>query len=1248
MATASFHGLRRFLASILMFGLFGAGLAQMAAAQGTPQVTSSYVTALTHPSGWGQIVSTAITGDGDLLVEETNNGALYEFPANGGAMITLIASGMGANAGGQWNPSVALDSQNNLYLTGNWDNCVSRIPYDPATKTWPDLALVAQTTLAPNGGNCVDAVFQYNLSGEWADGAWGAQPFALGTDANNNLYLSTFNWNNGFLLELPLAVKNGALSVGAPITFLDHLGASSGSNVDSIAIDPWGNIYFVETGQNKVLEYPAGQAFTPGQAESGLPRVDPELTYIEGVQPDAAGNLYISDAQAGVVMVPAAKGPGLQPQTAAAVYLSPVAGLGSVSIDFARNILYVPTKPKSWNGWNGFYDVVAVNLNNAELGSTPVGTPVTSTIYYDFSGSVTPASIAIEEAGVTAADFSVATGGSCQAGTAYTAGQNCTVNVSLNPQVAGNVSAKLVMRDNAGNTLLSTVLHGTGQAPMLAISPAAESTIGSGLQTPSQVAVDAAGNAYVADAGLGAVVEYPVSSGATTPTNIGTGLKNPTGVAVNGAGDVFIADAGNVYEVPNTASGLNSTAQITLKSGLGANLNLAVDGLGDLFIADPANQRVVKLSNPGGTFPTMAQTESDLTGLNAPSLVATDASGNLYVVDGVNLIQITPVGQQTTITNTVSNATGLAVDASGALYIAAPSASMRIPWVNGAWAVGSPVTIAASVSNPKGIALDSGGDLFTADATAENIHVYGASGELNFGTLTLGQTPSLEAALTNQGNEPMDITGFTVSNAVDYSASGTACTASALPQGTNCDLTVTLSPGPGDQGTLSTQIQIQGNQANSATLLSAIGVGASLAKSVTTVSVASSASVVDVPVTVTVSPASGTGTPTGDVTVSVDGANPTTKALSNGTVKFDFMPISAGSHTFSVTYQGDRAFGSSTASTTATVAKGAVTMSEPAPPKYVLSNGESYGDQNTTQYYFTYKMQVNASAGTPTGTVTFMEGTTAACDSSPAKMDANGYATFTTTCLTLPTSTNPTTLVATHVLTPVYSGDANYQSFTGSAVTFNVIRNPSVTLASSPAAVTVSSGSTAAANITLTSLLGYGIAGLNEPILNYTLPLALQCNGLPAHTTCSFSSSSITVTPTVPGAATMTIQTNVAVQPTSSVTKSSQRRIIRHAALFGFGFLGLLFTRRKKIRTYLTPLCVLALAIALAGISGCSTSSFKQSTDSLQTPKGTYTISVTAIQVGSTVVPGSNGSQQTIYGSNNQISLPFTMTLTVQ
>ncbi len=64
----------------------------------------------------------------------------------------------------------------------------------------------------------------------------------------------------------------------------------------------------------------------------------------------------------------------------------------------------------------------------------------------------------------------------------------------------------------------------------------------------------------------------PVPQASSTAVSIGTGLTSPTGVAVDGAGDVFIADSGtgSVYEVPFGPSGLNAAGQVTLASGLGA------------------------------------------------------------------------------------------------------------------------------------------------------------------------------------------------------------------------------------------------------------------------------------------------------------------------------------------------------------------------------------------------------------------------------------------------------------------------------------------------------------------------------------------------------------------------------------------------------------------------------------------------------------------------------------------------------
>ena len=113
-------------------------------------------------------------------------------------------------------------------------------------------------------------------------------------------------------------------------------------------------------------------------------------------------------------------------------------------------------------------------------------------------------------------------------------------------------------------------LHGVGLGANIQASPALQSSIGSGLLTPSQITTDALGNVYIADPGQAKVLMYAAGSGASsTAVSVGTGLTMPTGVAVDGTGDVFIADSGtgSVYEVPFGPSGywhsagLNSRAR---------------------------------------------------------------------------------------------------------------------------------------------------------------------------------------------------------------------------------------------------------------------------------------------------------------------------------------------------------------------------------------------------------------------------------------------------------------------------------------------------------------------------------------------------------------------------------------------------------------------------------------------------------------------------------------------------------------
>jgi sugar lactone lactonase YvrE len=220
------------------------------------------------------------------------------------------------------------------------------------------------------------------------------------------------------------------------------------------------------------------------------------------------------------------------------------------------------------------------------------------------------------------------------------------------------------------------------------------------LRLPGGVAVDAAGNVFIAETENADIREVTPDGNIKTlagrgqdPTSLGDGgpalgafLGFPTGVAVNAAGDVFISDAGiNLIRMVTHDTGIISTVAGTGQAGYSGDNGLAtqgqidqpggvaVDANGNIFIADSSNNRIREVSigipsavvapifaPPGGTYTTVTNVS-----LSTP----TTGASIFYTLDGsqpttASLKYSSPIALSTSRTiNAIAAQTGLTTSA---------------------------------------------------------------------------------------------------------------------------------------------------------------------------------------------------------------------------------------------------------------------------------------------------------------------------------------------------------------------------------------------------------------------------------------------------------------------------------------------------------------------------------------------------------------------------------------------------------
>jgi sugar lactone lactonase YvrE len=303
---------------------------------------------------------------------------------------------------------------------------------------------------------------------------------------------------------------------------------------------------------------------------------------------------------------------------------------------------------------------------------------------------------------------------------------------------------------------------------------------------PDGIAVDVAGNAYVADT-LNFTIRKITPEGVVTTlaglagqrgnadgTRSAARFSTPQGIAVDRNGNIYVADSFNYTIRKVTPAGVVTTVAGRVNggsndgqgrdAGFGNPAGIAVDDSGNVFVADTSNSGIRKIT-PAGIVTTLAGGSSSgsadgvgrAAGFHLPYGVAVDKSGHVYVADKGNdsIRKITSTGEVTTLagltggssgrTDGIGNAArfsfphGLVVDRSGNLFVSdnnnhtirkiTPDGVVTtLAGLAGFSGQSDGNNNAARFYLPSGMAIDSSGNLFVADCLNHTIRKISSEG----------------------------------------------------------------------------------------------------------------------------------------------------------------------------------------------------------------------------------------------------------------------------------------------------------------------------------------------------------------------------------------------------------------------------------------------------------------------------------------------------------------------------------------
>jgi trimeric autotransporter adhesin len=646
-----------------------------------------------------------------IISNEAGNNTLgYGYSGNGGL---ATAAQLHAPHG------VSVDTAGNLFITDLTNNVIREVNHSTGIIT----------TAFGNG------IAGYSGDGGPATAAELNAPSGGAFDTLGNFYIA--DATNNRIREVNIAT--GIITTVAGNGFSGYTGdgglatAAEIASPTNLAFDRHNNMYIADKGNEVIREINASTgiistvagnyAFGAGFSGDGGPATAAELDGAIGIALDTSANLYIADSYNHVIRV-VSHSTGIISTIAG----NNLFGSGYTGDGGQATAAEISQPEEVWVRKTGILYIS--DWNNSVIRTVVISTGIINTIAGDYA---------------LRGSFSGDGGAATSAGLSYPA---CTAfNKSGDMYIAddSNQVIRLVNHSTgiittySGNNKLGYGYSGDGGIATLAQ-----------LHSPNSVEVDAAGNRYIADNSnqvvrklSGNVITtiagnylfgagYSGDGGAATAAE----LNNPSDIAVDASGNIYIADFSNNV-IRKVSGGIISTVAGNYMFGAGfsgdggpataAELNnpsgVAVDSVGNIYIADFSNNVIREVTMSNGIINTVAGNYSLGAGFSGDGGSATSAQldNPIRVTVGHGMMFVSEVHDGFVAAVKKPNEKRISSPGDGNQDIRGINAFGTINTVAGSHTLGSgfsgdggPAT-AAQLNNPTGIAADSRGNLYIAD-----------------------------------------------------------------------------------------------------------------------------------------------------------------------------------------------------------------------------------------------------------------------------------------------------------------------------------------------------------------------------------------------------------------------------------------------------------------------------------------------------------------------------------------------------